>query len=73
MVYIEKELSDLQKKKVEMLVDKVLDMNLNEIRYFSMLQKEKIIKTSGINPMKVNVDWPSVKQDGNILNVLYIN
>ena len=33
MVYLEQELSDLQKKKVEMIADKVLDMNMFESRY----------------------------------------
>jgi hypothetical protein len=66
-VYIENELGDLQKKKVEMLVDKFLDMNIYEIRYFSILMKDKIQKTSGINPMKLNLDWPSIKQDGNFI------
>ena len=64
-MYIEKELSDLQKKKVEMLADKLLDMNLYEIRYFNEIAKERVLKTSGINPMKLNLDWPSVKPDGN--------
>ena len=59
-----KELSDLQKKKVEMIADKLLDMNVYELRYFSLIAKEKIQKTSGINPMKLNLDWPSVKADG---------
>lgn len=62
---MEKELSDLQRKKVEMLADKLLDMNIFELRYFAMLCKDKIQKTSGINPMKLNLDWPSVKRDGN--------
>ncbi len=35
-VYIESELGDLQKRKVDMIVDKVLDMNIFELRYFSM-------------------------------------
>lgn len=48
-----------------MLVDKMLDMNIYELRYFSMLSKEKVMRTSGINPMKINLDWPSVKQTGN--------
>ena len=61
-----KELSDLQKKKVEMIADKLLDMNVYELRYFSLIAKEKIQKTSGINPMKLNLDWPSVKADGKI-------
>jgi hypothetical protein len=63
-VYLESELSDLQKKKVDMLVDKLLDMNIFELRYFSAVSKEKIQRTSGINPMKLNLDWPSVKKDG---------
>lgn len=63
-VYIEGELSELQRKKVEMLADKLLDMNIFELRYFSLVTKDKVQKTSGINPMKLNLDWPSVKRDG---------
>jgi hypothetical protein len=33
--YIQKELSEVQKKKVEMLADKVLDLNIMEMRYFN--------------------------------------
>jgi len=44
-----------------MLVDKVLNLNLFEVRYFSALASEKILKTSGIHPMKINLDWPSLK------------
>ena len=55
-----------------MLVDKVLDMNIYEMRYFAMIIKEKIEKTSSINPMKLNMDWPSVKQDGNIFTLFYV-
>ena len=59
---MESGLSDLQKKKVEMLAEKMLDMNVFELRYFTLTTKERIQKTSGINPMKLNLDWPSVKQ-----------
>jgi hypothetical protein len=41
-VYLEKDLSELQKRKVEMLADKLLDMNIFELRYFALLTKEKI-------------------------------
>ena len=34
MVYLKSELSDLQKKKVEMISDKVLELNMFELRYF---------------------------------------
>ena len=47
-----------------MLVNKMMEMNLFELRYFAIAIKEKIQKSSGINPFKLNMDWPSVKQDG---------
>jgi len=62
-VYLESELGELQRKKVEMLVDKLLDMNIYELRYFALISKERVQKTSGINPLKMNLDWPSVKRD----------
>ncbi len=65
---MEKELSDIQKKKVEMLADKLLDMNIYELQYFNQISSEKIMKTSSISPMKLNVDWPSVKPDGKNTN-----
>lgn len=61
MVYIEKELGDIQRKKVDMLADKVLGLNLFEMRYFQASVAQRIQRTSGINPMKLNIDWPSVK------------
>ena len=62
-MYLESELGELQRKKVEMLVDKLLDMNIYELRYFALISKERVQKTSGINPLKMNLDWPSVKRD----------
>ena len=46
-----------------MLCDKLLDMNLFEMRYLALKMKDRVQKTSGINPLKLNMDWPSVKQD----------
>ncbi len=46
-----------------MLADKLLDMNIFELRYFSVICKERMQRTSGINPLKMNLDWPSVKRD----------
>lgn len=63
MVYLEKELGDLQKKKVEMLADKVLDLNIFELRYFAAMTRDRVQKSSGINPLKLNMDWPSIRQD----------
>jgi len=61
MVFLEGELSDLQKKKVEMLADKVLDFSLFESRYFHAVLAQRIMRTSGLNMMKLNMDWPSLK------------
>ena len=47
-----------------MLCDKVLDLNLFEHRYFHAVIAQRIQRTSGINLMKLNLDWPSLKQDG---------
>ena len=58
-MYIEKELGNLQKLKVEILVDKVLSLNIFETRYFALMIKEMVQKTCGINPMKINPDWPA--------------
>ena len=56
-------LSDMQKKKVEMLADKVLDFNVTETRYFHAIIVRHMQRTSGISLMKLNLDWPSLKQD----------
>ena len=61
MTYLDAELSDLQKAKVDMITDKVLDMNAFEMRYFHASLSMRLMRTSGINPMKLNMDWPSVK------------
>lgn len=53
-----------------MLADKLLDMNIYELQYFNQISSEKIMKTSSISPMKLNVDWPSVKPDGKNTNFL---
>ena len=53
----------MQRKKVEMIADKVLELNLFEMRYMAMMMKERIGRTTGLNPMKLNMDWPSIKQD----------
>lgn len=63
-VYLASGMSDLQKKKVEMLADKLMDLNIYELRWFSLYTKERVQRTSGVNPMKMNLDWPSVRRDG---------
>ena len=41
-VYIEKELSELQRKKVDMLTDKMLDLNIFEMRYLALTIKNRV-------------------------------
>ena len=59
---MESELSELQRKKVEILTDKIMEMNMHQLRYLATVIREDIFKTSGINPFKINVDWPELKQ-----------
>ena len=61
MVYLESELGDLQKKKVDMMADRILDLNIFEMRYLHASVAQRIARSSGIDPMKLNLDWPSVK------------
>lgn len=42
MVYLESELGDLQKEKVNMLADKVISLNLFEMRYFHAMITQKV-------------------------------
>jgi Lon protease-like protein len=44
-----------------MLTDKMLDLNIFELRYLALSMKNRVAKTSGINPLKLNMDWPSIK------------
>lgn len=62
---LEKELTENQRKRVQLLAQALLELNTFELRYFSTALREKVFKTSGINPLKLNLDWPTVKQLGN--------
>ena len=46
-----------------MLVDKCSQLNLFELRYFIAQLEVKAAKATGLSPMKMNLDWPSVKKD----------
>ena len=61
---LEKELTENQRKRVALLAQALLELNTLELRYFSTALREKVFKTSGINPLKLNLDWPTVKQLG---------
>ena len=42
-IFIDKELGEIQKKKVDMIVDKVLDFNVFEMRYFSASISQRML------------------------------
>jgi hypothetical protein len=44
-----------------MIADKVLDFNIVESRYFHAVCVQRVQRTSGLNLMKLNLDWPSLK------------
>lgn len=62
----------MQKKKVEMIADKVLDLNIFELKYFNEVAIERTLRTSGTNPFKMNLDWPSLKPDGKFTLIITI-
>lgn len=60
---LEEELNSNEVAKVEFLADKILRLNMFEMRYLASIIKKRIKNTSGINPLKLNMDWPSIKQE----------
>ncbi|KAL4429298.1 hypothetical protein ABPG74_002284 [Tetrahymena malaccensis] len=59
---LDAELTPAQKKRVEFIADAFIELNIMEIRYLNHTLKERLIKTTGLSPLKVNIDWPSLKQ-----------
>ena len=46
-----------------MLADKIIELNMYELRYLSTAINQKVQRSTGLSPMKMNLDWPSLKQD----------
>ena len=46
-----------------MLAEKLLELNIHEMKYMAISTKQRVMKTTGINPLKLNMDWPSIKND----------
>lgn len=44
-----------------MLADKILEQSIIETRYFAARLGERIKNFSAIDPNKINLDWPVVK------------
>eukprot|EP00343_Euplotes_focardii_P011826 CAMPEP_0205831176 /NCGR_PEP_ID=MMETSP0206-20130828/43293_1 /ASSEMBLY_ACC=CAM_ASM_000279 /TAXON_ID=36767 /ORGANISM="Euplotes focardii, Strain TN1" /LENGTH=242 /DNA_ID=CAMNT_0053135553 /DNA_START=92 /DNA_END=816 /DNA_ORIENTATION=- len=63
MRQLDERITDAQKKKCEFLADKFMELNTFEARYMAAYVKDVCEKTTGINPLKLNMDWPSVKID----------
>jgi large subunit ribosomal protein L7/L12 len=62
-MYIDEVLDENQKRRIDFLVKKTLELNMDELRYLTLAMKDRVQKTSGMNPMKLNMDWPSIKMD----------
>jgi large subunit ribosomal protein L7/L12 len=62
-VALTEEMTQNQRNKVEFIVDKILSLNPFEMRYMAMNMQDRVQKISGLSPMKLNMDWPSVKRD----------
>lgn len=57
-------LNEHQKKKVEFLVKHTQKLNLQERQYFAIKIRDQILKTTGLNPLKVNANWPQFQSLG---------
>lgn len=60
---LKEELSEHQMKRIQFVCDKFITLNAYEIRYVTAVVQRRIEKVSGINPLKLNMDWPSIKKD----------
>ncbi len=63
---LSKELSEASRNKVQFLIEKMMDLNMFEMRYLALKLKERIMRGVGINPLKLNMDWPSMKMLGTL-------
>jgi len=59
---LNEELTEFQKKRIDLLAQAFLECNVFELRYLSSIIRDKIWKTTGVNPLKLNLDWPTLKQ-----------
>ena len=55
-----KSLSDEQIKNVELLVEKVMDLNQSQLRYNDMLVSEKLVKNNRSTHLYLNTDWNKI-------------
>lgn len=55
------ELTDLQKKRVELLVDQMRTFTKQEYRYFAVILKEKLFMSTGLNVTELNMHWPAFR------------
>lgn len=63
MAALKEELTEQQQRKVDFLADKILQLSIMETRFLAAQMKNRIQKSTGINPLKLNMDWPSIKMD----------
>lgn len=43
------------------MADAISSLNVFELRYMSSIVTEKIMKTTSVDLMKLNIDWPALK------------
>lgn len=66
--FFSEELDETSKAKVAFLVKQLLGYNIFSMRYLSLRLKERIVSGIGIDPMKLNIDWPSARASGKTIN-----
>jgi hypothetical protein len=57
--YLEKQLSDIQKKEVELIVEAIANLTQDERKYYNIIFKHKIIAMTGLHPARESYSNPS--------------
>ena len=63
MVALKEELSEHQMERIDLLAKMTSGLDTYELDYFELYLSNKVKKTTGLHPMKLNMDWPSLKMD----------
>lgn len=58
---VKKVITEIQKKRVELLAQSILELNMDETRYFTANLRSNIFRKSGVNSERSNIAWKDVQ------------
>jgi hypothetical protein len=62
MKRVKEELTTHQKKFIDMVSDKVSNLNIYQFKYFNQKLENQLKETRNITPIRLNMDFPSVAE-----------